>query len=237
MNVLEYFHLIGGVIFLSKLGHGQDNVKFFENYKNAIQDHIMTGSEEEWKQCDILSAHSSSHDNTPHFSMDLDKIKILNIKETFASSSCLLVNYQVENKVSLANLIQFGWAAVQYVRLALVLELTSEITLDMITNTTKIPFLIAAKLKENRKQFICPIVGQKMPAFEENMCKPLYGSNKEKTLRVSLLGIPPYFIMTNSGQIEGTDIRLLKILEQNLNFKSEITIPESFLDAELKVLL
>ena len=220
---------------LSEPANGEEQGKLFDRYKDKIQEYIMTGHEKGWKYCDILSANSFSHESEPHISMDLSKIKTLNIKKTFASSSCLLVNYHVSGNISLATLFDFGWAAIQHVRLALVVNMSSGITLDMITNTTKLPFLIAAELEQGREQFLCPIVGEINSILEENLCKPSYASFKKKRLRVALLGIPPYFMVTNTGQIDGTDIRLLRILEQKLNFGAEITVPQSYLEADTKV--
>ena len=120
-------------------------------------------------------------------------------------------------------------------RIAFVLKMGANVTLDMLKNTTKLPFLIAAELEQGREQFICPIVGEMIPRLEENMCKPSYASFKEKIVRVALLGIPPYFMVTNTGQIDGTDIRLLRLLEQKLNFRAEINVPQSFLEADTKV--
>ena len=53
------------------------------------------------------------------------------------------------------------------------------------------------------------------------------------------MGNPPQFILTNAeaGQFDGVDIRLMRILEKYLNFRGEIIMPKSFLDAEIKVCL
>ena len=220
---------------MSELTNGEEHRKFFGKYKDKIQEYIMTGHEKGWKYCDILSASPFSHESEPHISMDIYKIKTLNIKKAFAFSSCLLVSYHVSSNFSLANLIDFGWEAIQHVRLALVVKMSSGITLDMMTNATKLPFLIAAELEQGREQFLCPIVGEINPILEDTMCKPSYASFKQKRLRVALLGIPPYFMVTNTGQIDGTDIRLLRILEQKLNFGAEITVPQSYLEADTKV--
>ena len=106
----------------------------------------------------------------------------------------------------------------------------------MITNTTKLPFLIAAKLEQDKEQFLCPVVGEIKPLLEDKMCNPSYASYKNKRLNVALLGIPPYFMLTKTGQIDGTDIRLMRILEQKLNFKADIIIPQSYVDAEFMVI-
>ena len=97
----------------------------------------------------------------------------------------------------------------------------------MITNTTKLPFPIAAELEEGREQFLCPTVGNMNPSLEQEMCKPSHVTQRGKTLHISLLGIPPHFMLTSDGNIDGVNLRMLKILEQKLNFTSEITIPQS----------
>ena len=165
-----------------------------DKYREEIQKYIMTGHEKGWKHCDILSAEYFSYDDQPQMSMDLVKIRAVNIKTTFKFSSCLLVNYNIDSKASLATLIDFGRATIQHIRLALVVKLNKGITLDMITNTTNLAFLIAAELEEGKEQFLCPVVGEMKPMIEGEMCNPSFASYKEKTLRVALFGVPPYLL-------------------------------------------
>ena len=233
------------LLILSEFAHGKreesgqakpSQVKFLDKYKNAVQDYIMTGHELGWKHCDILSAYSTPHENEPHISFDLDIIHTLNLEKTSVSSSCLLVNYNVGSKSSLEKLIEFGRKAIQHIRLALIVKMDNGFTLDIIANSTKLPFLIAADLKkEGKEQFLCPIVGKMNPIIQEKMCNPSYVSYRNKLLRVALLGIPPDFIVTNTGKLEGTNIRLMRLLEQNLNFRGKIVVPQSFLDSNTKV--
>ena len=250
---MKLIHLLEGILIwtvLTDFAHGKDkepglaklslskpsHAKFLVKYKNAIQDFIMTGHEIGWKYCDILSPYSTPHKNEPHISIDLDMIHTLNFKKTFVSSSCLLVNYNVGSKSSLEKLIEFGREAIQHIRLALVVKMDTSFTLDIITNITKLPFLIAADLKkEGKEQFLCPIVGEMTPLIEEDMCNPSYISYRNKILRVSLIGIPPNFIVTNTGKFDGTDVRLMALLEQKLNFRGKIVVPQSFLDVDVKV--
>ena len=215
---------------------GQDEQLFFHKYKNEIQEYIMTGHEQGWKDCDILSANTLSHEMVPKISMELDKIKTLNIKITFASSSCLLVYCHVESEETLMTLIDFGWSTFQYVRLALVVKMSSGITLNKITNITKLPFPIAAELEHGKEQFLCPAIGKLKPFLEQEMCNPSYVSYRDKQLRIAFLGLPPQFIFDiNSGNIDGVYIKMIRILEQKLNFSTEITVPGSFDDAIAKV--
>ena len=205
MTIMRLFHL--GLLIYA-MAKGMEPREFFHKYKDHIQEYIMTGLENRWKNCDILSDYSTSYDEIKtHISINLDKINTLNIKKTFKSSSCLLINYDIGSQYSLKKLVDFGWEAHPHIRLALVIKMHSGITLDMITNTTKLPFLIAAKLEQDKEQFLCPVVGEIKPLLEEKMCNPSYASSKHKKLKVALIGIPPYFMFTKTGQIEGTDIR------------------------------
>ena len=208
---------------------------FLEKYRDEIQEYAMTGHEKGWTSCDILSADSFSKKDQPQISMDLDKIQTLNVRSHFAFSNCLLVSYHVHSLFSLEKLIDFGRTAIQEIRLALVVKMNSGITLDMIANTTKLPFMIAAELSTGREQFLCPAVGVLNPILEENMCNLSYTSYKEKRLRVTFMGLPPYFIQTNDGQFDGTDIRMMRILEKKLNFGVEFIMSRDLLDPIIKV--
>ena len=237
MELVRAFLLLEWVLLLSDMSLGEGQEMFLDKYKDEIQEYIMTGHEKGWNNCDVMSASANtfSHEGHTKISMDLDKIETLDIKSAFASSSCLLVSYDVSSMASLSTLLDFGWAAIQQIRLALVVKMNSGINLDMLSNTTKLPFLIAADLEEGKEQFICPTVGKWNPLRQEKMCKLSYVSYKEKRLRIALVGIPPHFIFKNDGIIEGTNIRMMRILEQKLNFTAEIIVPESFFDAETQV--
>ena len=235
MRLVKAILLIGGICLVPDKALGANDEKFLDKYKGEIQEYIMTGNEKGWKNCDILSAQTSTKKIGPKMSMGLNKIRTLNIKSTCAFSSCLLAYYHVVSMSNLTSLIDFGWAAIQHVRFALVVKLHSGITLDMITNTTKLPFLIAAELQHGREQFLCPTLGNTNPSLQQQMCELSHVSHRGKTLRIALLGIPPHFMLTSDGNIDGVNMRMLKILEQKLNFTSEITVPQSFLAAETQV--
>ena len=68
------------LMFLDK-ALGQQNRHFMEKYKEAIQKLLMTGNEEGWDHCDILSANPY-YNGVPQISMDLEKIKMLNVKKS-----------------------------------------------------------------------------------------------------------------------------------------------------------
>ena len=129
-------------------------------------------------------------------------------------------------------LLNFGWKAVDYIRIAMVSRMGSHVTLDMLTNTTKLPFLVAAQLGQDVEQFLCPVVGEIEPRLERTMCKPSFVSYENKTLRIAQLGVTPDFIITRNKHLDGVNIRLMNILEDKLHFSARIVIPRSYHDAD-----
>ena len=76
----------------------------------------------------------------------------------------------------------------------MILKLGPGLTLDMAANTTKLPFLVAATREEDGKeQFMCPVIGEANPRLQDAMCHRSYVSSEDKSLRVGIFGIPPYF--------------------------------------------
>ena len=225
-----YHHLFGVLL----LFNGIAGQQFLEKYKTVIQTYMMTGEENGWgKHCDILSAGIHPHESIPQFAMSLDKINLLNFK--YSSSKCLLVTYDVTSKADLLALLEFGWAAIDHVRLALVVKLQSGVTLDMAKNTSKLPYLVAAESSQGKEQFLCPVVGDFEPRLEEEMCKLSYVSYTNKKVRIGLVGVPPEFVFTSDGGIEGTTIRLIKMLADRLRFMPEYIITHSYNAAERMV--
>ena len=213
------------VLLLSVHTLGQQGI-FLSKYRTQIQHYILTGHGEGQQQdCDILSGSSFPAEATPQISMDLNKLNALDINSAFAFSHCVLINYDVSNTADLQKLIKFGLKAINHVRIALVLNMGSGITLDMIANTTKLPFLIAGDLELGKEQFLCPALGESVPQLDNAMCKLSYVSYEAKTLRIALIGPPPDFIMNSDKTIDGINIRLIEILKEKLNFKEEIDFP------------
>ena len=149
------------------------------------------------------------------------------MKSAFSHSPCLFVIYHVTSNDSLSALLEFGWAAIQHVRLALVMKMGPDITLDVAVNTTKLPFLVSARLDSGKEQFLCPVVGENRPRLEQYMCKSSYASYKDKILRTGLVGLDPYFMVTKNG-IDGMDFRMLMVLANRLIFRPNIIVPNSF---------
>ena len=219
------------VLLLLEFNVGQQHL-FLQKYKGAIENYIMTGREKGWRGCNILSENTFSNEGIPQIIMDIKKIKALNLKLTFSSFDCLLVIYDVNSKDSLSALFEFGWAAVDHVRLALMIKMGSDITLDRATNTSKLPYLVAAETDEGKEQFLCPVIGESKPRLEQEMCKPSYASSKKKKLRIALAGLPPNVVHLSNGTIEGTTMSFIKMLAKRLRFIPEIMMANSFIAAD-----
>ena len=213
-----------------------DNVShFLQKYNGAIQNYIMTGHERGWRQCDIMAANTLPFDDVPQITMDLDRIKTLNhLQSAFSSSNCLLVTYDVSSNGSLSTLLDFGWEVIQYVRLAMVIKLSSGMTLDTMATKT-LPYLVATVSNNGKEQFLCPVIGEYEPRLEKVICKPSFVSFKHKTLRIAMMGIVPDFMMTKNGALDGKNMKLLRMLEKRLLFEPEITVANSFIDARNRV--
>ena len=100
---------------------GQQEGTFIAKYRDAIQKYIMTGHEEGWQHCDILS-ENPSYMGVPQISIKLEKIKTLNIKSAFENSHCLLVNYDVSSNTSLSTILEFGLEAIKHVCLIFIVQ-------------------------------------------------------------------------------------------------------------------
>ena len=146
MKVMKVLHFLGLAFLLLDKALGGKLRLFLDKYKDEIQQYTMAGHEKGWTYCDILSADPFANEDQPQISMDLEKIQTLNARANFAFSNCLLVSYHLNSLFSLEKLIDFGRAAIQHIRLALVVKMNSRITLNMMANTTGLPFLIAAEL-------------------------------------------------------------------------------------------
>ena len=198
-SVLIIFFIVLSVLCLSDKAHAQQNDMILTKYRGDIENYIMKGYGRMWKHCDILHDFSEPlpptvlDDETPTFVMDIAKLHTFDIRTTFSSSYCLLISAHVRNNQSLSDLIKFGWSVIQHKRLALALTLGPSVTLDMATNTTKLPFLVAARMEGGKEQFICPVIGVPNPRLQSTKCDKSYISYKDKSLRVGIIGLPPIF--------------------------------------------
>ena len=176
------------LLHLSAVAFGQDI--FLSKHLNAIESYIMEGYGSGWTHCDILH-NTPSHKSTfpeysPKVAMEMKHLR-LDVSSTFSSAYCLMVSYHVSSNQSLSALIKFGWTVVQHKRLALVLKLASGVTLDMATNITKLPFLIATELEDGTEKFLCPVIGEYEPRLQNSICDHSYTSYEDKLLQVGLI--------------------------------------------------
>ena len=183
------------VTFLSCEAQGLELNMFMMKYMVAIQDYIMSGYGNGWKHCDIISANnmgSQLSGDFPHVTNDIKNLKTIDIDATLSSSHCLLAMYEVDSLQTLALLIEFGWRAIHHKRLALIIKMSQGVSLQNMTDTRKLPFLVAAQLKNGKEQFICPAIGE--VNSQEYMCDKSYVSLNGKMLHIGIVGIGPYFV-------------------------------------------
>ena len=176
----------------------------------------MTGYSGGWTHCDVLSLNLVGED-APQIIMDFSTFNEVDLRSAVSSSHCLLAAYHIESKERLTAIINFGWRVLKAKRVALILTLGNGTTLNLATNTEKLPFLIAARIEGGGNQFLCPLLGSTRPILQTHMCDISYVSYKYKKLRVGLLGQNPHLFPTKVG-IDGTDVRLLGLLAKKLNF-------------------
>ena len=214
-----------GVLLLCLPSLGLEIDYFLRQHRENVQDYIMVGHGKGWTQCDVLSSNSVG-DDAPQLLMNFVEFQKLDMRSTLSSSHCLLASYHIESQESLSEIMQFGWEVIKHKRIALILSMEKGITLEMATNTDKLPFLVAAQLESGEKQFLCPVIGKITPLMQSNMCDISYVSYKYKKLKIGLLGITPHLIF--DGGIDGTDLRLIKLLAEKLKFQPDIVIPPTY---------
>ena len=230
--------------------HGLEFDMFMAKYLVAIEEYIMSGYGNGWTHCDIMGSNlqkSSIYEHIPHVAIEIENLKTIDLKATVSSSHCLFAMYEVESLQNLASLMEFGRRAIQHKRLALVIKMGSALSHKNPFETKKPPFLVAAQLENGKEKFICPAIGEVGP--QEYMCDKSYVSLNGKMLHVGIVGIGPYFVgeillaiivlkisflsqvistsVTKNG-IDGTDVRLLKLLAKKFDFSYNITNPGSY---------
>ena len=216
-----------GVLLLCRTSLGQNVHKFLNEHKVEIQNFIMTGYSGGWTHCDVLSLNPVGED-APQIIMDFSTFEEVDLRSAVSFSHCLLASYHIESKERLSAIINFGWRVLKAKRVALILTLGNGTTLNLATNTEKLPFLIAAaRIEGGGNQFLCPVLGSAKPILQNHMCDISYVSYKYKKLRVGLLGQNPHLFPTKVG-IDGTDVRLLGLLAEKLKFIPDIVIPGTY---------
>ena len=176
------------VVLLSSDANGD---MFLARHRDAIENFIMTGYGKGWENCDIITDAPQGPGflkSNPLYAMEVDHLKNFDVSTSLSSSHCVLSSYFVRSNKSLSNLIDFGWTAIQHKRIALVLKMGPGLSLDMATNVTKLPFVIATELWNGQPQFLCPVVGEAEPSLQDSICDT---SLKDKTIRIGCFGLPP----------------------------------------------
>lgn len=179
------------VLLLSSEVHGLGLEMFMAKHRTALQEYIMAGYGDGWKNCDILSGKqedASFYENIPHFAITHENLLTIDVGSTLSSSYCVLASYEVNTLQNLAFIMQFAWKAIQYKRIALILKMTSGMTLDHNINMTKLPFPVAAEVENGKEIFICPFIGKAEPILQEHMCGKSFVSLEKKKLRIGMVG-------------------------------------------------
>ena len=128
---------------------------------------------------------------------------------------------------NLMYLMKLGYETFQKKRLALVLKISSNTSLDIASNMINLPFLVAAVLSNGKEQFLCPVLGEHQPRLQDLMCDMSYKSYTNKMLRVGMVGFPPYFAIQEQ-KIVGVDMMFLKFLEEKKSLQSNINFHKTF---------
>lgn len=236
--------ILVGFLCLQTCSHGQELGKFIAKHKVAMEAHIMAGYGGGWKECDRLVLSPEENDTQPgipQFVMDAKSLKAFDISSGLSHSHCLLVTAHVGNLGMLMDVIEFGWAAVHHKRLGMALKLGLNLTLDMATNITSLPFIIGAQLEEGSEQFLCPDLGmgENIPHLQTSISqwpRPTY-MGKSIIIGLSGHGMPPFLFMRPNGKstglldqlntnfVDGVDIRLVKLLQRKWKFTARFVTP------------
>ena len=197
-------------------------------HTKVIENYIMKGYGKGWKLCDVLSIeppHPRFEGEKPGFIIGLTALRGFDISSRLKQSSCLLLTAHIPDLTTLSMIIEFGWSVIQHKRLAIVMTMGPNITLGMAKNITNLPYMIATELHDGRSQFLCPKVGKHILMQQTSMCvEPLADPMGEK-IRVGVHGPWPWVI---PGGQDGVDIRLLKFLEDKLEFKAQVEQIKTF---------
>ena len=157
---------------------------------------------------------------------------ILDLWKYLSAAHCVVATYHVKSKENLVDLLKLGYETFQKKRLALVLKIDTNTSLDIASNMNdlpfeNLPFLVAAVLSNGREQFLCPVVGEYEPRLQDVLCDPTYTSYKNKMVRVGMVGIPPYFAIKKQ-KIVGMDMKFLNYLSEKEILQPNIIVPNSF---------
>ena len=203
-----------------------DFSRFVFKYKRDIENFIMAGFGGGWDMCDIIVVDPVDPIPSweiPHLMGNVKMLNTLDIGNTMGHSHCLLLWAQARDNATLKALIKFGWSTIQHKRVGMMLSLSSNIALDKATNTTNLPFLIAAQLESGREQFMCPVLGSYQPQIQSSICDKNLTDYRGKTIRVGFsIAFRPYGFMTEIGVPDGVDKRFLEVLRSKMDFNIKI---------------
>ena len=223
-----------GIILLlfSRHSLGQNLGLFLTEHREQIQTYIMAGYGDGWSHCDVLSAdalHTETlfHGLSPQFVIDFAMLNKLDMNSMLPFSHCLLVAYLIKSRKDLSDILQFGQTVLRHKRIALILSLENEVTLNMATDIAEIPFLVAAELEGGGEHFLCPIVGSPKPILQDSMCNIMYTSYRYKKLRMGIFGGVPHIFHIKGKGIDGTDYRMIKLLAEKLKFVPDVKIVQN----------
>ena len=203
---------------------GQELGALLVRHKQAVETYIMAGHGRGWDACDIITQHASFKAG-PQWVLELQRLRTFETS-VLSHASCILVAYIVKTEQSLETLMEFGRSVILKKRLAFLLKLDSNITLDSV-NRTNSPFLVLAEMSGRREKFLCPVVGMQEVRVQDDMCEQSYTSYKNKVLQVGILGRPPFFKVTKGKDMDGVDVQLIKLLAEKKGFVANITIPKN----------
>ena len=226
---MHFTTVIGLILCINSLSlqvYGQDLVSLLAKNTEDMEKYIMKGHGTGWISCDILSVEPpqpsfKGYEHKPGFVVGLTALTEFDASSRLSQSSCVLLTTHITNMTVLSTIIEFGWSVIQHKRLGIVMTMGPNITLEMAKNTTNLPFMIAAEFHDGRSQFLCPAVGKHMPIQQTSMCSEPLTSHVGKTIRVGVIGTWPWVM---PGGQDGVDIRLLKFLEEKLEFKAHIEL-------------
>ena len=178
---------MGAILAACESHDGLELNTFLATHLTAIEEFIMTGHGNGWAHCDILGANPDL-EHIPQVTIDIERLKNIDMGATFSSSHCILAKYEVESWENLERLMEFGRRAIQHKRIALVIQMGTGFSLIV---SKKLPFMIAALLENSVEEFICP-PGDNL--VKNRMCDKSLLTLSGKTLRVGILGMGPYYI-------------------------------------------
>ena len=229
---MDYTNILVIFLGLQTCTNGQELEQFIAKHKVAMEAHIMAGYGGGWKECDRLIVSPEENDmpsGIPQIVMDMTSLKAFDINSGLSQAHCILISSNVGNLGMLTDIIKFGWAAVHHKRMGMALKLASNLTLDMATNITSLPFIIGATLEGGEEQFLCPYLGmgENMPHLQTVISQwpnPTF-LGKRIIIGLSGHGLLPWAFMGANGKPDGVDIRLVTLLHRKWKIMPKFVLP------------